>query len=322
MQVLHQLPKIKDERIIIGPETLDDAGVYRLTDDTAIIQTVDFITPVVDDPYTFGQIAAANSLSDIYAMGGRPITALNVVGFPVGILDLDILARMLRGGIDKMKEAGVALMGGHTVDDRELKYGLAVIGTVHPHRIVSNAGARPGDALVLTKPLGIGIVTTGIKAGIVGPNLAERVTAAMAMLNDRAAEAMIKVGAHACTDITGFGLLGHASEMMENSKVGFRLNAAAIPIFSEAVELAEQGVLPGGSLANREFYSKHVIWEPTAGEKLQPVLYDAQTSGGLFISVDQTKASQLLEQLHDNGVPEATVIGEVIAQPVGKIVVI
>jgi len=276
MQVLHQLPIIKDDRILVGPETVDDAGVYRLTDDVAIIQTVDFITPVVDDPYMFGQITAANSLSDVYAMGGRPVTALNVVGFPVGVLDLDILTRMLKGGIDKMSEAGVALMGGHTVDDRELKYGLAVTGTVHPDRIIANAGALPGDVLILTKPVGIGVVTTGIKAGMVDPGLAERATRSMATLNKTAAEAMIHIGVNACTDITGFGLLGHASEMMINSKVGFRFHAEDVPVFEGVVELADQGVLPGGSLANQEFYSKYVQWESSADEKLQPVFYDAQ----------------------------------------------
>jgi len=321
MQVVHQLPKIKDDRILVGPGTIDDAGVYRLSDDVAIIQTVDFITPVVDDPYTFGQITAANSLSDVYAMGGTPITALNVVGFPVDILDLDILTRMLKGGIDKMIEAGVALMGGHTVDDRELKYGLAVTGTVHPDRIVANAGALPGDVLILTKPVGIGIATTGIKAGMVGDNLAEEVTRTMAILNRAAAEAMIHIGVHACTDITGFGLMGHASEMMTNSKVGFRFHAQEVPIFAGVLELADQGVLPGGSLANREFYSKYVLWESTADEKLKSVFYDAQTSGGLLIAVEKEKSPELLERLHADGVTDAVVIGEVVSEPAGKIAV-
>lgn len=321
MQVLHQLPKIEDDRIIVGPETIDDAGVYRLTDDIAIVQTVDYITPVVDDPYMFGKITVANSLSDVYAMGGKPITALNVVGFPVGILDLDVLTQMLKGGIEKMKEAKVALMGGHTVDDRELKYGLAVTGLVHPDRIVSNAGAKPGDVLVLTKPVGIGVVTTGIKAGMVETELTEQVTRSMAVLNDKAAEAMIRADAHACTDITGFGLLGHASEMMENSGVGFQLIAEDIPVFSGAVDLADQGLLPGGSIANQEFYSKHVLWEPSADTKLQPVLYDAQTSGGLLISVERERSEELLEHLHRDGVNDAAIIGEVIPEPVGKIIV-
>ena len=321
MQVVRQLPMIEDDRILVGPGSIDDAGVYRLTDEVAIIQTVDFITPVVDDPYMFGQITVANSLSDVYAMGGKPITALNVVGFPVGILDLDILTQILKGGIEKMKEANVALMGGHTIDDRELKYGLAVTGTVHPDRIVSNAGAKPGDVLLLTKPVGIGVVTTGIKAGMVETELADLVTEFMAMLNDKAAEAMIPYGAPACTDITGFGLLGHASEMMENSNVGFHLIAKQIPLFSGAVELADQGVLPGGSMANREFYSKNVMWESSADIKLQPVLYDAQTSGGLLIAVEGAKSDDLLERLHKEGIVDAAVIGEVIPEPAGKIIV-
>lgn len=321
MHVVRQLPKIENERLIIGPETIDDAGIYRLTDDVAVIQTVDFITPVVDDPYVFGQIAAANSLSDVYAMGGTPITALNIVGFPVGILELDVLTQMLKGGIEKMKEAGVALMGGHTVDDREMKYGLAVTGTVHPDRIIANAGARPGDVLILTKPVGIGIVTTGIKAGVVEASLADRVTQSMAALNNKAAEAMVHVGVHACTDITGFGLLGHASEMVQNSRAGFLLSATKVPVFPGAVDLAQQGVLPGGSLSNREFYSKCVVWESSAPEELRSVFYDAQTSGGLLISVEEGRSKELLERMHQAGDADAAIIGEVAENPVGKIVV-
>lgn len=321
MHVVHQLPKIENERLIIGPDSIDDAGVYRLTDDVAIIQTVDFITPVVDDPYMFGQIAAANSLSDVYAMGGTPITALNVVGFPVGILDLDFLTQMLKGGIEKMKEANVVLMGGHTVDDREMKYGLAVTGTVHPDRIMANAGAQPGDVLILTKPVGIGVVTTGIKAGMVEADVADRVTQSMAALNKKAAEAMVEVGAHACTDISGFGLLGHASEMVENSRNGFHLYAEKVPVFSGAVDLAQKGILPGGSLANQEFYSKYVIWDSSAPEDLQSVFYDAQTSGGLLISVKKEKSDELLERVHQAGDEDATIVGEVVEDPVGKIIV-
>lgn len=321
MHVLHQLPKIEDDRLILGPEAGDDAGVYRLTDEVAIIQTVDFITPVVDDAYTFGQITVANSLSDVYAMGGKPVMALNVVGFPTGEMDLDILAQMLKGGIEKLKEAGVLLMGGHTVDDRELKYGLAVTGTVHPDRIVTNAGARPGDGLILTKPLGIGIMTTTIKAGKAEAQTVDKAIRAMVALNDEASEAMVAIGAHACTDITGFGLLGHACEMAESSQVAFRLYARKIPIFPEAVELAEAGLIPGGSKANQKFYSQHVTWDSCAPEELQPIFYDAQTSGGLLISVEREKAEELLDRLRQAGVRDAEIIGQVISEPPGMIVV-
>ena len=225
------------------------------------------------------------------------------------------------GGIEKMREAEVALMGGHTIDDREMKYGLAVTGTIHPDRIMTNAGARSGDALVLTKPVGIGVVTTSIKAGMVEAKLADRVIQSMAILNKKAAEAMVEFEAHACTDITGFGLLGHASVMVENRRVGFRLHAEKVPVFPGAGELADQGLLPGGSIANQEFYSKYVIWESTAAEKLQPVFYDAQTSGGLLISVDGKMAEKFLDRLHGEGVQDAAIIGEVVAEPIGKIVV-
>jgi len=277
---------------------------------------------VVDDPYTFGQIAAANSLSDVYAMGGQPITAMNIVGFPVGIMDLDVLTQILKGGVEKMKEARVVLMGGHTVDDRELKYGLSVTGTVHPDRIMSNAGARPGDVLILTKPVGIGIITTAIKAGLAKPEVAEKVIRSMATLNRTAAQAMVECGAHACTDITGFGLLGHAFEVADNSRVAFRLFADKIPVFSGAVELAREGYLPGGSVSNQEFYSRHVIWESSAPEAYKPVFYDAQTSGGLFISIEKDQANHLLHLLHERGVADAAVIGEVIDELQGKIIVV
>jgi selenide,water dikinase len=321
MHVVRQLPRIEDERLLIGPETADDAGVYRLTDDLALIQTVDFITPVVDDPYMFGQIAAANSLSDVYAMGGQPITAMNIVGFPVGILDLDVLTQILKGGIEKMKEAGVVLMGGHTVDDRELKYGLSVTGIVHPRRIMSNAGARPGDRIILTKPVGIGILTTAIKAGETKPDVADRMISSMATLNKVAAQAMVECEAHACTDITGFGLLGHAFEVADNSHVGLRLFAADIPVFSGAVELSRDGYLPGGSISNQEFYSRYVIWESSASEEYKAVFYDAQTSGGLFISAEKGQADRLLHLLHERGVSDAAVIGEAIQEPRGRIIV-
>jgi len=227
-------------------ESLDNAGVYQLRKDLAIIQTVDFFTPIVDDPYTFGQIAAANALSDVYTMGGTPVTALNLVSFPTKKLDISVLKEIMRGGVDKMREAGVILMGGHSIDDPELKYGLSVIGTVHPARLITNGGARAGDKLVLTKPLGTGIISTAIKAGAADTALIKKVSESMATLNKKASAIMQEVGVHACTDITGFGFLGHTSQMAKNSGVSLNIKAVTVPYFAEAAKFAKQGFCPGG----------------------------------------------------------------------------
>jgi len=301
--------------------SLDDAGVYKLTEDMAIIQTIDFFTPIVDDAYTFGQIAAANALSDVYAMGGKPLTAINVVCFPAESLDISVLENILRGGLDKMREAGVTLVGGHSIDDTELKYGLSVTGIVHPKRMVTNSGAKVRDKLVLTKPLGTGIISTALKAGMVNEETAAKVTKSMATLNNKASELMQEVGVHACTDITGFGLLGHACQIAENSQVGIKIYFASVPFFPKAEEFAKMGLCPAGLYRNKEFYSKMVEIDPRVPEYVQDVLFDAQTSGGLLISLAPEAAQRLLDRLHEVGVPDTAIIGEVTSQPTSRVLV-
>jgi selenide, water dikinase len=320
-KALSGLPLIDDPHVIRGMASLDDAGVYKLTDDLALIQTVDFFTPIVDDPYTFGQIAAANALSDVYAMGGKPLTAMNLVCFPTKTLDISILNGILKGGLDKMREAGVALVGGHSVDDKELKYGLSVTGIVHPDRLVTNAGAKAGDKLILTKPLGTGIIGTALKAGLADEKTVEKFTKCMTTLNDRASELMQEFGAHACTDITGFGLLGHASEMAENSQIGIRMYLASIPYFPEVLEFARQGLCPGGLYRNKEFYSSRVEFAPEVPEDMVQVLFDAQTSGGLLISLPPEQAELVLQRLHESGAQHAAIVGEVTGSPAARIFV-
>ncbi len=301
--------------------TLDDAGVYKLTDDLAIIQTIDFFTPIVDDPYTFGQIAVANALSDVYAMGGKPLTAMNVVCFPREKLNISVLQEILRGGADKLCEAGVVLVGGHSIDDTELKYGLSVTGTVHPQRLVTNSGARPGDNIILTKPLGTGIINTALKAGVAPEETVAKVTRCMATLNDKASELMQEVGVHACTDVTGFGLIGHSVQLARNSQVGFNINIASIPFFPEASEFAKWGVCPGGLGRNREFYSTAVSISDEVPTHMQDVLFDPQTSGGLLICLAPDKAELLLGQLRETGIEDAAIIGKVVSKPKGMVTV-
>ena len=295
--------------------------MYKLRDDLAIIQTVDFFTPIVDDPYMFGQIAAANALSDVYAMGGRPLCAMNIACFPIKTMEISILREILRGGLDKLREAGVVLAGGHTVEDVELKYGLAVTGIVHPQRILTKLGGRPGDRLILTKPLGTGILATAIKAGMADAALRERVAAVMATLNRRAAELMLAFDVHACTDVTGFGLLGHACEMVEDSPVGFILRARALPLLPGVSGFCEMGLLPAGLYRNREFRADMVEIDPSVPPELQDVLFDPQTSGGLLIALAPDEAAALLERMNSEGIPEAAVIGEVVAERPGRILV-
>lgn len=300
-------------------QSLDDAGVYQLRDDLAIIETVDFFTPIVDDPYTFGQIAAANALSDVYAMGGKPLTAMNIVCFPSQSLDISVLKDILRGGGDKMAEAGVVLVGGHSIDDSELKYGLSVTGVVHPRRLVTNSGAKAGDKLILTKPLGTGIISTAVKAGAADRRTVAVVTKTMATLNNRAAELMQEVRVHACTDITGFGFLGHAVQLAQNSRIGININVSSVPLFTKAAELARRGFRPGGLQRNRDFYSPCVKVAPELPAHVLDLLYDPQTSGGLLICLAASKAERLLSRLRQAGVKEAAVIGEAVSKPKGVI---
>ncbi len=300
---------------------LDDAGVYKLSDELAIIQTIDFFTPIVDEPYAFGQIAAANALSDVYAMGGKPLTAMNVVCFPIKSMDVSVLKDILRGGVDKMGEAGVVLVGGHSIDDAELKYGLSVTGTVHPKRLVTNSGAKAGDKLILTKPLGTGIISTAIKGGVVDEETIAKVTKCMATLNDKASEMMQEVGVHACTDITGFGLLGHTCQLAQNSQVGINIHLASTPFFPEAGEFAKRGLCPAGLHRNREFYSTAVRITSELPSHMQDILFDPQTSGGLLICLTARKAELLLNKLRQVGVGDVAIIGEVVSEPRGVVTV-
>jgi selenide,water dikinase len=311
--VLSKLPKQQDKNVLVGFDKADDAGVYRLGPSLALVQTVDFFTPIVDDPYTFGQIAATNALSDVYAKGGRPLLALNIAGFPRK-LSLDILAEILRGGAEKALEAGVLIVGGHTIDDPEPKYGLAVTGLVHPARFVSNAGARPGDVLFLTKPIGIGVITTGIKQDKTPPSVAAEAVRIMSQLNRAASEAMIQVGVHAATDVTGFGLLGHLYEMVDASGVAARISAAAVPVLPGAADLARQGAVAGGTARNLEWLADKVRWAPTIDETTRILLADAQTSGGLLIAVASERAAALEEAMHARRVEPIARIGEIVTR--------
>ena len=314
--VLHLLPAFDHPDLLVGTETNDDAGVFRLTPDLAIVNTVDFFTPIVDDPFTFGQIAAANALSDVYAMGGEPKTALNIVGFPRGAMEIETLVEVLKGGADRVREAGAVVIGGHSIIDPEIKYGMAVTGVVHPDRIVRNVGARPGDALVLTKPLGTGIITTASKraAGTDAP-LARSLAAAVASmitLNATASRVMLAFDVHACSDVTGFSLLGHSQEMATGSGVTIELAAASLPLLEGAPELAESGNLTGGCRRNRAYLQDKVSLDPSVRPGLVEVAFDPQTSGGLLIALPAAQASRLVADLKASGVHAATIVGRVL----------
>jgi len=319
-QVLCCLPKFQDSRLLVGLDTSDDAGVYKLTDDLALIQTVDFFPPVVDDPYTFGQVAAANALSDIYAMGGTPLLALNIVGFPVQTTAVSVLGEILRGGADKILEAGAVILGGHTIEDHEPKYGLAVTGVVHPQCIVTNEGARPGDVIVLTKPLGTGSILTAVRKGepAEGP-LAEAIRL-MTTLNREASQAMQEIGVNACTDITGFGLLGHLFQLARASGVALRLFFDRIPLLPGVRDFAEKGYFPGGAQKNRRYVEEKVSFSGLSPAE-EGILLDPQTSGGLAIVLPATKVADLLKRLQEKGVEVASVIGEVTLGEPGKVFV-
>lgn len=300
-------------------DTSDDAGIYRLTDEIALIQTLDFFTPIVNNPYDFGRIAAANSLSDVYAMGGKPLTAMNIVCFPIKEMDKSILRSILEGGLEVIHKAGAILVGGHSVEDPELKYGLSVTGVVHPEKFLTNAGAKAGDLLVLTKPLGTGVLATALKGKMLENTTTSVITELMATLNKDASEVMVEIGVNACTDITGFGLLGHALEMSVASKVCFRIYADKVPIIPEAQTFATMGMVPAGSFSNQKYCSKHLEIKPSIDPILLDLLSDAQTSGGLLISIPLEKADLLVHKLKEKGTPAANIIGEVLTKPAGMI---
>ena len=289
-KVLASVPRWADENVLIGFDTADDAGVYKLTAELALVQTVDFFTPVVDDPYTFGAIAAANSLSDVYAMGGRPFSALSIVAYPAKG-DIEVLGSILRGGAEKMREAGCSILGGHSVADDEIKFGYAVTGAVHPERVKANAGARAGDALVFTKRLGTGVIATALKRGLAAPEHVEAAVASMLELNRRACEEMLRLDAHGCTDVSGFGLLGHAREMALASGITLELDTASVRILDGALEYARAGAIPGGLKNNRDFVECAVEMTAAVPRELEDLLYDPQTSGGLLISMPEADAA-------------------------------
>ena len=313
------MPPVTDPNVLVGHATSDDAGVYRLSDDLALVQTVDFFTPVVDDPYDFGRIAAANALSDVYAMGGTPLTALNVVAFPVEQLGTEILARILEGGSAVAAQAGVVIVGGHTVKDDEPKYGLAVTGTITPNRVVRNGGARPGDLLLLSKPVGTGILTTARKRDLIDDAALEPAIAQMVRLNDRAARAMLAHGAHGATDITGYGVIGHAGEMARASGVALAIDARKVPLLDGVLELIARDAVPGGTRDNLAEHAAFTTYADDVGEALRIVLSDAQTSGGLLIAISADGARRVLDELADLGT--AAIVGEVLDGPPGTVIV-
>jgi len=312
--VLRRLPVVKDRRLLVGANSADDAGVYRLDRDRALVQTVDFFTPIVDDPYAYGQIAAANALSDVYAMGGRPLTAMNVLGVPTDAVSTDVIAEILRGGAAKVKEAGAVLVGGHTIRNPEPIYGLSVTGLVNPKRMMTNAAARAGDVLVLTKPLGTGIATTGIKRGLTSPQLAKKVTSLMQRLNDVGADLAERGLVKAATDLTGFGLLGHLASLCRASGVSAVVRASDVPVISnEILTLIDQNCVPGGSRDNRKTADAIVVWGRSTPTQ-QTLLTDAQTSGGLLLCVPPRKLADVLQLLKRNRTPVAAVIANIIRQ--------
>lgn len=310
-KVLCNLPKVENENLIIGLDTADDAAVYKLDDNTAIIQTLDFFTPVVDDPYEFGQIAAANSLSDVYAMGGKPLLAMNIVCFPTCV-DLDVLGKILKGGADKVVEAGATLVGGHSVDDDEPKYGLSVTGLVHPDKVMGNNMSKVGDVLILTKPIGTGILNTAIKADMLTDDEKKKVVKVMSTLNNVAAEGMIKYGANGCTDITGFGLLGHCYEMAKASDVSIRINHKDIVYLDKALEYASMGLVPAGAYKNADYIKNYIDINDNISENIKDILNDPQTSGGLLVSIPKEHAQELMDFYKENLDMEYSVIGEVV----------
>ncbi len=300
--------------MLVGLDVSDDAGVYRLTDDIALIQTLDFFTPIVDDPYDFGRIAAANAFSDVYAMGGKPLTAMNIVCFPIKDMDKEVLRLILQGGLEMVHKAGATLVGGHSVEDPELKFGLSVTGIVHPQKFLTNAKARPGDILILTKPLGTGILATAHKAGLLDKEATKQTTELMATLNKGASEAMSGLSVSACTDITGFGLLGHCLEMAKAGNVGMKIDAKKVPIIPDTEAFASMGLIPGGGYSNQNFCKAHLKVDASVDTILIDIFSDPQTSGGLLIAVSKDEAASLIKRLREKKTPAASIIGEVVAE--------
>jgi len=308
---LRCLPSIKDPAVLTGRE--ENAAIYKLNEEQAIIQTVDYITPVVDDPYQFGMIAAANALSDVYAMGGKPVIALNLVGFPNQSIPLTIMEEIMQGGAEKAAEAGVTVVGGHSVTDHAPKYGLVVTGFVDPHKMVTKRGAKPGDALILTKPLGIGAITTGIDHKLVNAALIEQVTKIMVTLNKRAAEIMQEVGINACTDVTGFGLLGHLREILNSSGVGARITASQIPVIPETEKLIQAGAVAGGTHNNYRYLRDQVNWDSNLSKEMRLILCDPQTSGGLLMAVPPENKKTLINAMEkEKDILTVSEIGQII----------
>lgn len=312
---MRHLPKnVPDPNLLVGIDTSDDAGVYKISEDTALIQTVDYFTPIVDDPRMFGQIAAANALSDVYAMGGKPLTVLNIVGFPVNKLDMSVLADILRGASEKVQESGAVLVGGHSIDDPEPKFGMAVTGVIHPDKVWTNSGSKPGDALILTKPIGVGIQTTAIKKDALTDDQLEHVMSIMATLNKTASEVLQEFDVHACTDVTGFGLLGHAKEMACGSGLGLKIFSNQVPVLEGTRKLAEAGFVPGGSKSNHKWLQDNVKYAETVDETTQLILCDAVTSGGLLVALPEDQAEKAVQRLHEAGVEYAAWIGKVVSE--------
>jgi selenide,water dikinase len=321
LPLLGKLPAITDANVLVGSSTADDAAVYKMSDDLALVLTTDFFTPIVDRPFDFGAVAAANALSDVYAMGGRPLAALNIVGFPEATLEPEVLGEILRGAASKAKEAGIDIVGGHTIKTDEPIYGLAVVGTVHPDRILTNAGAKPGDTLILTKPIGIGIITTACKQGKDSLGAITEAIEVMTTLNRAAAEVVTEMGARAATDVTGFGLLGHLRNMTAASEVTARVFLDRVPVLPAALEYVRSGIAPGGTHANRRFLADWVTYAEGVEKEEQLILVDAQTSGGLLVAVDPGRAAGILSALASAGVKDAAIVGEIEAGGAGKIIV-
>ncbi len=318
-QVLKSLPPVSDPRLLVGTATADDAGVFRLAPDVTVVQTVDVFTPGIDDPYDFGRVAAANSLSDVYAMGGRPVTALSIIGFPIERLPAEVMTEILRGGLAVLAEAGTVLLGGHSINDEEIKFGFAVTGVVAAAELVTNAGARPGDVLVLTKPLGTGIVSLAAQIGRASAAAVEAMTASMTALNRAAAEVMVRHGATACTDVTGFGLMGHLAQMTLQSRVTAEVWAEALPLFPGVLDYARQGIFSGANERNSEFSAALAEFEGGIGEDIKAVLFDAQTSGGLLIAFPPEKVGAAIEEMRRAGVARAAAVGRIVGRSAGGI---